>query len=409
MASIATFTAGRHHLLDALRGFALLGIVIANYPVMAYYIFMPPEEQALLPYSNFDPLLKDLEAIFIQGKFYSIFSLLFGIGFGIFMARSGTSRFLRRMVLLSLIGLVHLRFFWEGDILLLYALLGFTLPLFNKLRDRWLISAAIVLLLIPIPMEYMVERGIYKLPEQLWRSYGNAVQATGIDDTAYFAGGPDEFLTFRSVSWRGRVAHVVGDHRIPKVLALFLIGLWVARRGIFQDVEGHRQLLRNTLIIGGIIGLSATLLVVLKPSPDYVRSTMLLTIGTVPLALSIASAFALAWQCERGRRVLHVLSPAGRMALTNYLGQTLLGQLLFSGVGAALGPRIGLAAIVSLGIAVFVLQVIASHWWLVRYQFGPFEWLWRMFTYGRYFPMVGRPEVTTSTSQARAMKETAEP
>ncbi len=403
-----TIPSDRHHLLDALRGFALLGIVIANYPVMAYWIFLSPEEQALRPFSGFDPLIKDLEAILIQGKFYSIFSLLFGIGFGIFMARNSTSRFLRRMLVLAVIGAIHLRFFWEGDILLLYALIGVTLPLFNKLGDRWLIGIAAVLLVIPIGLEYLVEERIYNLPEQLWRNYGRAVEATGIDDKAYFAGGLHEFLAFRSASWQGRVAHVIGDHRAPKVLALFLIGLFVARRGIFRDPASNRGLLRNTVVIGGSIGLAATLYEVLGHSEEeYVLRTVLLTIGTAPLALAIAAGFTLAWQRNWGRRVLDLLSPAGRMALTNYLGQTLIGQLLFSGVGLALGPQLSLAPIVALAIAVFMLQIIVSSWWLARFQYGPFEWLWRMATYNRYFPLRRPPIAAPATPIADRDKEAA--
>lgn len=398
----------RHQLLDALRGFALLGIVIANYPVMAYWIFLSPEEQALRPFSGYDPLIKDLEAIFIQGKFYSIFSLLFGIGFGIFMARNGTSRFLRRMLILAMIGAIHLRFFWEGDILLLYALIGLTLPLFNKLRDRWLIGIAAVLLLIPIGLEYLVEERIYNLPEQLWRSYGEAEKATGIDDKAYFAGGLHEFLVYRSVSWQGRVAHVIGDHRAPKVLALFLIGLFVARRGIFRDPASHRGLLRKTIVIGGSIGLAATLFEVLSVTgEEYVKRTALLAIGTAPLALAIAAAFTLVWQRDRGRRILDLLSPAGRMALTNYLGQTFIGQLLFSGVGMALGAHLPLAAIVVLAIAVFIMQMIASAWWLKRFQFGPFEWIWRMLTYGQLIPIRKQPVI--APNRTRINKEVTRP
>ena len=388
MAAPIASISDRHQLLDALRGFALLGIVIANYPVMAYWIFLSPEDQALRPFSDFDPFIKDLEAILIQGKFYSIFSLLFGIGFGIFMVRNGTSRFLRRMLVLAVIGAIHLRFFWEGDILLLYALIGLTLPLFNKLPDRWLLGIAAVLLVIPIGLEYLVEERIYNLPEQLWSSYGRAMEATGLDDKAYFAGGLNEFLTFRSVSWQGRVAHVIGDHRAPKVLALFLIGLFVARRGIFRDPGSHRGLLRNTVLIGGSIGLAATLFEVLNVTgEEYVKRTALLAIGTAPLALAIAAAFTLVWQRERGRRVLDLLSPAGRMALTNYLGQTLIGQLLFSGVGLALGAQLSLTAIVAIAIAVFIFQVLISRWWLARFQFGPFEWIWRMLTYGQWIAL----------------------
>lgn len=396
MAAIPTPTTDRYHLLDALRGFALWGIVIANYPVMSYWFLTPEAEQALLPFSAFDPLLQDLEAIFIQGKFYSIFSLLFGIGFGIFLAKGGTQRFLRRMVVLAMIGWIHLRFFWEGDILLLYALIGLMLHLFKAMRDRWLLGIAAVLLLIPIPLQYLMEANVYTWPGELWQSYRTAGEATGMDDTQYFNGGLHEFLTHRSVSWRARVAHVVSDHRPPKVLALFLIGLFVARRALFREPGQHKRMLRKVLLWGGAIGLCATLIAELGPLPSNTSYVALLALGTAPLALAIAAAFTLAWTRERGRRLLHVFSPAGRMALTNYLGQTLLGQLVFSGVGLALGPRIGLAAIFAIAITVFIVQVILSHWWLARFQYGPFEWLWRMLTYGRVVPMRKRkPSIVT--------------
>ncbi len=401
----ATSTSDRYHLLDALRGFALLGIVIANYPVMAFWIFMDPEQQAALPFSVHDPLLKDLEHIFIQGKFYSIFSMLFGIGFGIFLTRGTTMRFLRRMVVLALIGWIHLRFFWEGDILLLYALIGLTLPLFNKLRDRWLLPLAAMLLLVPILLEHLIDTGAYALPERLWKFSFNALQGTGIDDKAYVNGGLHEFLTYRSAAWLARVAHVVGDHRPFKVLALFLIGLFIARRRLFRDPEKHRGTLRAVFLIG-LPGLVPTYFAATLPPGQYVTHTALLAMGTAPLALSIAAAFALIWTRERGRRILHILSPAGRMALTNYLGQTFIGQSIFSGVGLALATRIGLGAIFPIAIAVFIAQVIFSHWWLARFQFGPFEWLWRVLTYGRYMSL-RRP--VAAPIEKRQPTELAEP
>jgi uncharacterized protein len=110
-------------------------------------------------------------------------------------------------------------------------------------------------------------------------------------------------------------------------------------------------------------------------------------LGVVPLALAYASAFALLWSRDRWRRRLLVLAPMGRMALTNYLMQTVIAILLFTGVGLGWGSHVSAITFEALAFAVFVVQVLWSRWWLSRFQFGPMEWLWRSLTYGRVMPM----------------------
>src|SRR5690606_7237680 len=157
--SMSTLTASpvieRSTLLDGIRGFALMGIVGANFGVLSMWIFMSPEMQAALPGARFDPIIGFLHSVFIEGKFYSIFSLLFGIGFGIFLEKgtSAMKRYMRRMLILAVIGALHLRLIWEGDILLLYAMLVLLLPLFRKLRDRTLLVFACVLILLPVALD----------------------------------------------------------------------------------------------------------------------------------------------------------------------------------------------------------------------------------------------------------------
>ena len=128
----------RHVILDALRGFALLGICLANYPEFALYSFLQETPKALFPTAAIDYIVQWFLYIFIDGKFYTIFSLLFGIGFSIILENNrnrganGTLIFYRRMFFLLLIGFAHLILIWSGDILMLYAIVGMTLPLFLK-------------------------------------------------------------------------------------------------------------------------------------------------------------------------------------------------------------------------------------------------------------------------------------
>ncbi|MCB9179413.1 MAG: hypothetical protein H6590_08345 [Flavobacteriales bacterium] len=127
-------------------------MVWSNYAVLSYWLFMPHDAQAALNGSFLDAPLEAFHTVLIDGKFYSIFSMLFGIGFGFFLGKGsdGLWRFYRRMFILLVIGWIHLRYLWAGDILFLYAVLGLVLPLFRKLSDRALLITAAGLILSPI-------------------------------------------------------------------------------------------------------------------------------------------------------------------------------------------------------------------------------------------------------------------
>lgn len=143
----------RYVILDALRGFALLGICMANFPEFSLFTFLKPEAAAALPTAAIDRFVRYLTYVFVDGKFYTLFSLLFGIGFSLIITHAmqkgadGFRIFYRRMTVLAVIGFLHLMFIWSGDILMLYALLGLLLPCFRHVSDRGLLTWAAVLLL----------------------------------------------------------------------------------------------------------------------------------------------------------------------------------------------------------------------------------------------------------------------
>ncbi len=153
----------RHIILDALRGFALLGICMANFPEFSLYSFLPKEAASAMPTSSWDTITKWILSIFVDGKFYTIFSLLFGIGFSIIISnvtkRGGNAYviFYRRMLVLLIIGFLHLMFIWSGDILMLYALMGMILPLFIKVSDKVLLWSAALLLFLPVILDFTLE------------------------------------------------------------------------------------------------------------------------------------------------------------------------------------------------------------------------------------------------------------
>lgn len=392
----------RTHLLDALRGFALFGVVFSNYAALAYWMFLTPEQKLALPGSFLDAPLDWIHMVLIDGKFYSIFSMLFGIGFGFFLAKGtdGLLRFYRRMSILLIIGWLHLRYLWNGDILFLYALLGMLLPLFRNVKDRTLIIIAAVLLLMPLAID-----GVNVLTNDAFdpgaypRGLGRAeIERLGFTREAWRAsvvnGGLHEFMESRKITWLFRIDNLLSSNRLPKVFAMFLIGFWVSRRKLFADPSAHVHLLKRVLVIGSVFGLPGCILTYWAaehleelPLAEGLWETVGYTIGVVPLAMAYACGFALLWTRDRWLHRLSVFAPLGRMALTNYLTQTIIALFFFTGLGFGWGTHVSAITIESLAVGVFILQVLWSHWWLKRFWFGPMEWLWRSLTYGKVMPM----------------------
>jgi uncharacterized protein len=392
----------RTDLLDALRGFALFGVVWSNYAVLSLWMFMDPEARSALPGALVDPSLEAFHTILIDGKFYSIFSLLFGIGFGFFLAKGndGLWRFYRRMLILLVIGWLHLRYLWAGDILFLYAVLGLLLPLFRGLSDRALLLTAAALILSPIAIDAAVVlthtrfdpvAPLLRFLEASDARYGNSTFEALL---AVADGGWKEFVHAGERGWLFRFVHLVESNRLPKVLGLFLLGLWVSRRQLFVHLEQHAPLLRRLCIAGFLIGLPSSVFMAwanahaaYPPDPSALLRTASYAFSVVPLAIAFASGFALLWRNGTWQHRLRILAPMGRMALTNYLMQTIIALLLFYGIGLGWGMRLSALQFEGLALAVFLVQVLWSHWWLARFQFGPFEWAWRSLTYGKVMPM----------------------
>jgi uncharacterized protein len=190
------------------------------------------------------------------------------------------------------------------------------------------------------------------------------------------------------------------------ILGRFLLGLLAGRHLLLQDVERHRPTHRRLLVWGLVLGVlgNGTGLVVQRlrlaglvdpAKDDWMRVLpSIQELGYLGLAAVYLSAFALLFQRERWRRVMQVLAPVGRMALTHYLLQSVVSLCLYDGWGLGLIGQLPPSRCVALALAVFALQVPLSHWWLSRFRFGPAEWLWRSLTYGQAQPMRLAPRST---------------
>jgi uncharacterized protein len=380
--------------LDVLRGVAVGGILLANVMVFFGLFAMPADRMAALPTSGADNIARSIERVFVDGKFYSVFSLLFGVGFGVQLSRGGQAavpRFKRRLKILLGIGAIHAFLIWAGDILMLYALLGFTMPWFARKPDRSLLRWAVCLLAVPTAL-YIVALAAWTLagphPAQSAASSGMPAGVLTLFEAMGRGGVKDAIvgnLVFVALRW----ADLFATMRFPKVLGMFLLGLWTVRAGIALYPTKHRATLVRWTLLGWSIGLPANLIAVwsvnhwpyLMPSVGGLLGVIMQGIGVPMLALGYAATVGLL--VVDGQRVVGMFAPVGRMALTNYLMHSIICVVLSYGFGFALWWRVGASRALWIAVAILAVQIPLSAWWLSRYRFGPVEWVWRRLTYGR--------------------------
>jgi uncharacterized protein len=396
----------RSDILDVLRGFALFGVMMDNLFGFTGWGFLTDSGREALSTWPADGLIGVLEQTFINGKFYSLFSLLFGIGFSIILIRNEQRGinplkiFYRRLFILLLIGAAHLFLLWEGDILFLYAFLGLFLPLFRKCSDKTLIICAIGLIASPVLIDIIkillnfktgdfLEKIAFRIDES------NGIVGDGYRDYLYKDGsGWQEWRNWQESGFLYRYSYIIESNRIPKVLGMFLIGFYAGRKMMYVQLENYVQLFKQLRRWGFIIGIPSAIACTYFeffqkhiPEPVGIFHTIFYATSVVPLSLAYVSVICLHWAKRKGNSKLKVLAPMGRMALTNYLMQTIIGVTLYFGVGFGFGGNIGPALFVPIGLAVYALQVLYSNLWFKYFNYGPFEWIWRQLTYWKRLPL----------------------
>ena len=393
----------RHIILDALRGFALLGICMANYPEFSLYSFLESAPKENFPTAGIDKVVQWILYILIDGKFYTIFSLLFGIGFSIILENNrkrganGLLIFYRRMFILLVIGFCHLLFIWSGDILMLYAAVGMTLPLFLRCKDRTLLIWSGIFLGLPVIIDYICQfTGVYlskKLVEWQWLLCGRF----GIteENFAYWlrdASNYEDMWRFLLMGAVERIQEFVDGNRYFKVLGLFLIGYWIGRKQYYIRLAELRKYLKTICLLGLIIGLPLSTLYAWSSMDSkpfgFGTHSLFYFISVYLTSFGYISGFCLLYLKNRERGVWKFLSYPGRMALTNYISQSIAGVLIFYGIGLGLGADMGLIYGEIIAIGVFLFEVGFSAGWLQYFRFGPLEWIWRCLTYNKFFSLV---------------------
>ncbi|KDN59058.1 DUF418 domain-containing protein [Exiguobacterium sp. AB2] len=357
-------------LYDIIRGFALCGIFLVNIPSMlgSDWMFGRPD------YTGSDLLVRTLFDMFVQTKFYTIFSLLFGIGFSIFLERSyargeSASRYVRRIVILFLFGLAHLAI-WSGDILHTYAMWGLLLPLFYRLSNRAILTWAWSLLLGSFFLLYVSSALVE------WTNGGSF--NSGVPFPTVFNDGFSVWFDYRlNVEIFAAISNslLVGI----EILSIFLFGLYIGRERklLTWTVQG----LTRTAIVCAVLALPFFGVILWHHygggDAYYWLNLIAVLVSGKLLATTYVCLFTIAVRNGRAFRPLQAL---GRMALTNYLTHTLVVVLPVIALGYY--GRLSLTEGLFLSIAILIAQAFFSMWWLKSHRYGPFEKLWRIGTYG---------------------------
>lgn len=381
--------------VDALRGFALFGIVVVNIAYLASGYRMAGLAEPAFS-TPLDWEVRWIVTVFFENKFYLLFSFLFGYSLTLQIDSAAAAkaafvpRFLRRLTGLLLLGLAHAVLLFPGDILTTYAMVGLVLLAVRRTAPRTAVRAAVAL-------TAMLAVGLGLL----------AVAALlGADASGTVAGGAAEAAR-SDVALHGSPLMIISEHlhklgrivvlRIlfqgPAVLAACLVGLAVGRKRTLADLPGHTAALRRIRRVGFPVGLCGALVYAHSTwcggGSAYHMLGQAVDLLTAPL-LAAAYGATLLLALPSAPRLTSVLVPPGRMALTNYLGQSLICALIFTGYGLGLVDRLSPLALVGIAVAIFVLQAAYSRAWLRRHRHGPVEWLLRWFTNGRAPSRAGR-------------------
>jgi len=402
----------RYVVMDALRGFALLGVMLINlYEFGGVEVVITAEQLAALPSAAIDTRLEFLLNLLVYDKANTLFAFLFGLGFWIQMERLEArgapfkTIYLRRATILLSIGLVHLLALFNWDILHIYGITAFILFACRGLSDRALLWFGVPLLLFARPfVTWLFE--FSGITDQLYDEAAaeasilvrQAAAQSGEFGTFLASINADYFIWMMSGGLLGWIFYALGR---------FFMGAWVARRGWIQNASDHLAMFRRwlwpLLVAGLALELTYLLTEDVAESALFGQIELLRTILHVTATPLIAAGYICAIVVLFHGRSLNWLvrpfAPVGQMALTNYLTQSVAIILILTSVGPGLGlaGKAGASTFVPLVLAVFISQIIISHVWMKVFAFGPAEWLWRAMTYGTW-PQFRRAPAGTNTN-----------
>ncbi|GIN89940.1 hypothetical protein J22TS1_09910 [Siminovitchia terrae] len=377
-------TMERIQTLDVLRGFSLLGILLVN--MISFHS----------PYGYYNPYewwkYGDLTVytwldILVQGSFYPIFAMMFGYGLVIMQRRSairGTSFLkisMRRLSILLIFGIIHAFFIWSGDILITYALMGMVLLLFLRLPGPWLMGLGWGLYLLP----QLFFSGMLVLASLFdSASLADYIDIAGLQQSEiiYSTGSFMEITNQRILDWKANNLSGGLIIYLFLILPMMMIGAGAGKMQWLEKAASQWKKWLVILLIALPIGIAVKtlpFLMGLTISFQYIQDA----IGGPILGMAYIAAIVLIMRSAKVAKLLHPLSSIGRMSITIYIMQSVIGTLIFYHYGLGLYGKISLATGTWLAFAIYIIQVVFAEIWLSKFKQGPIEKFWRFLTYGK--------------------------
>lgn len=415
-------TTERVVLLDIIRGFALGGVFFSNVFVWFNGRFLqPPTFWQSYKDEGASAVMLWIFRNFVSGRFITIFSFLFGLGIAVQFLRaegrgdSSAWRYTRRAGVMLLFAAVHMALIWYGDILHIYAIVGFGLLLFRRASTKTLIiSGALLAVFAPL-----VSGWIETFLPRLWTTTEALKQQQTAHQAHMTAVNSQVMSLLKGSSYVDiiRANLLVYWHHFARLniigfdiglLGNFLLGFAAGRVSLFANVDKYRRLFHHLLgwgLLANILGgIAMTLLRMSGPGKQYFTTNETIVPLLMPLAREVQTlggatfyiaAFSLLLQRAFARRILSIYAPVGRMAVTNYLSQSVVCLFIFTGVGLGKIGNISPVWSTLMPACVFAVQMVLSRLWLKRFSYGPVEWLWRSMTYGKRLPIKKMADVAT--------------
>lgn len=384
--------------IDALRGFALVGIMLLH--VLEHFDFFKPAEYNPEFLEPIDTIVHKVVFFIFAGKSYSIFSLLFGLSFFIQMRnqqkRGNDFRlgFAWRLLILAVFGYLH-TLIYLGDILLIYAILGLPLILFYKIPTRVLLAISIILLL-QVTRIYQLVYSFIEPAYTFTRNWGDWETVTKTFAEGNFFDVAKHNVT---LGMKTKLDWTIASGRIYQLFGLFLLGLVIGKAQIFENLDKYKKRIKQLLVSGIAL---FTILQLVKyftsqsESLNDVQTNLIADLAgqysNLALLATWVTGFVLLFNALYKERSFYPLATYGRMSLTSYVSQGLIGAPLFYGYGLAIYQYLGNTLSLLYGLVFLFLQFLFCHYWMKNFYYGPLEWLWRCLTFRDFKLPLKRPK-----------------
>ena len=376
----------RNESVDIVRGLAIVGVLIANF---TSFTDQQVPASVLQPISSpLDNVLSGINSIFFEWKFMTLFSILFGYGFGLLISSverkniNPNAFFIRRMFWLFLIGFIHISFWWF-DVLHLYAVSGLFLLFFRKSSNQTVLIGSIFFMIV---FPFLTSWVLKDNPDTF-------TEADGFQIYLQFKNG-NLFELFKANLigyYKLFVISLSEIHDVAETLGRFLLGYYLLRIGFFDTIENKKKLFRKILLITLPLSIAYLFIRWMMFTDRLTNVTVywepFIKLGIDCTSLVYALLLLLAFLSSKNNRIFMFLKTMGKMTLTNYLIISAINVIVLYGIGFGKLGEYAMHEIWLIAIACLIFEAFFSLWWLRRFRYGPAEWIWRQLTYRKILPL----------------------